>query len=134
MRYFFISFGVIVLGSLGVALYFRFKKPEQFKAWFSNEMLDKLFIKPIDGISRWCGALIQRVSANSRTSVTTPTLPSGSVRPWLPPWPHRRWQPCKKKSSKTLRTSNPSTSRTSSPESARRPSYNSFRISWSSAS
>ena len=66
MRYFFISFGVIVLVSLGVALYFRFKKPEQFKAWFSNEMLDKLVIKPIDGISRWCGALIQRVSANSR--------------------------------------------------------------------
>ena len=51
MRYFFISFGVIVLVSLGVALYFRFKKPEQFKAWFSNEMLDKLVIKPIDGIS-----------------------------------------------------------------------------------
>lgn len=61
MRYIVIALCVIVVAFIGVALYYRFKKPEQFKAWLSNEMLNKSIIKPIEGISRWSGALIQRI-------------------------------------------------------------------------
>ena len=63
MRYIVITLCVIVVGFIGIALYYRFKKPDQFKTWLSNEMLNKSVIRPIDGISRWCGALIQRIPA-----------------------------------------------------------------------